>query len=178
MLICRVCGHQAPEDARDCENCLQPLPRRAAVRDQTDAAEIGDPRPGDVSDGDPFAGGPSAAGPPAAVCLMVLDSVVVANPAEGEAITLGRDVGVEGLVWDDNVSRAHARVTRSKGVLEIGDCGSTNGTFVNGVRLRSGEIIPLAVGDVVEFAQSPPTRLIARSNHDPQRDLGRVPNGS
>jgi hypothetical protein len=57
------------------------------------------------------------------------------------------------MVDDPQVSRQHARIMRQGGLMVIEDLGSTNGTFVNGVRLTgahtlaSGDMIGL--GDVV-----------------------------
>jgi hypothetical protein len=64
-------------------------------------------------------------------------------------ITLGRVVGSDVVISDPEVSRRHASITWEKGQPIIRDLGSTNGTFVNGVRitgpqaLRNGDSISL-----------------------------------
>jgi pSer/pThr/pTyr-binding forkhead associated (FHA) protein len=82
---------------------------------------------------------------------------VVAGNAAGttilvdEELLIGRDVEGPGrLADDDEISRAHARVTLDeRGSCEIEDLGSTNGTFVNGVRISGPQT--LAEGDSVEL---------------------------
>ena len=150
MLTCRACGFESADDAHDCENCLQPLARARsrAVPDLVDEP---------ITDGDPFDSIPSQ--PVESLCLTTLDDAVVADPKDGVRVILGRDCVVDGLIWTDNVSRVHAEVTRTDGVLQIRDCGSTNGTFVNGVPLTRGESVPLSAGDLVEFARNPPVRM-------------------
>ena len=72
---------------------------------------------------------------------------------EKDSTSLGRDPGNDITIDDPQVSRQHARIMRQGGLMVIEDLGSTNGTFVNGVRLTgshtlaSGDMIGL--GDVV-----------------------------
>jgi pSer/pThr/pTyr-binding forkhead associated (FHA) protein len=69
---------------------------------------------------------------------------VVAGPKEGEEITLpeelliGRGYGEPGALGGDRrLSRRHARIARGPGgVFFIEDTGSSNGTTINGVRVR------------------------------------------
>lgn len=69
-------------------------------------------------------------------------------------MSVGRSVSNDIVLDDpdcDNVSRFHASLVVSKGRLILRDKigGSTNGTFVNGVRIDSREIVP---GDMIRFA--------------------------
>lgn len=50
-----------------------------------------------------------------------------------------------------NVSRIHAEIQSVKGELFLTDRNSTNGTFVNGVRLVPGQPVQVSDGDVVVF---------------------------
>ena len=50
------------------------------------------------------------------------------------------------------VSRTHAKLTRKDGKLYIEDMNATNGTYVNGERIRPGEAVPLEVGDRFRLA--------------------------
>lgn len=74
-------------------------------------------------------------------------------PLDKDSLTLGRDPGTDIVINDPQVSRQHARITRQGGLMVIEDLGSTNGTFVNGMRLTgphtltSGDVIGL--GDAV-----------------------------
>lgn len=74
----------------------------------------------------------------------------------GQLMNIGRSADNEIVVNDAEVSRRHARILhrqdedRSHYLLE--DLGSTNGTFVNG--LRCSTLTPLADGDVIELGDS------------------------
>lgn len=56
---------------------------------------------------------------------------------------------VDYVISEDGVSRRHALLLLSEDVLYVEDLASTNGTYINGVRLRSGEPMPLADGDIL-----------------------------
>lgn len=66
-----------------------------------------------------------------------------------DSIIIGRVAGSDVVVSDPEVSRRHASITWERGQPIIRDLGSTNGTFVNGVRLtgpqalRDGDTIGL-----------------------------------
>jgi hypothetical protein len=68
------------------------------------------------------------------------------------AATLGRDPTNEIIINEPQVSRLHARVFVREGVLVIEDLGSTNGTYVNGVRLIGPQT--LTPGDVIGLGES------------------------
>ena len=55
---------------------------------------------------------------------------------EADAVTIGREESNTIAFPDDNtVSRTHARISKADGDLTICDEGSSNGTFVNGVKI-------------------------------------------
>ncbi len=58
----------------------------------------------------------------------------------GEEIEIGRSSELDMVLVEDMVSRRHARITAQNGTLEIEDFGSTNGTFVNGKKVKKTEI--------------------------------------
>ncbi|HEY66677.1 MAG TPA: FHA domain-containing protein [Thermoflexia bacterium] len=68
-------------------------------------------------------------------------------PLNKDSISLGRDPGNDIVIGNPQVSRQHARITRQGGLMVIEDLGSTNGTFVNGMRLTGPHT--LANGDVI-----------------------------
>lgn len=63
-------------------------------------------------------------------------------------MTFGRLSGCDWMVEDASVSRRHARVLREAETWLIEDLGSSNGTFLNGVR---GQRLALRPGDLVTF---------------------------
>lgn len=70
-----------------------------------------------------------------------------------DALVLGREADSEGrLAGDPDVSRAHARLTRTpEGGLRIEDLGSSNGTFVNGGRVYERLLEP---GDTIQLGRT------------------------
>jgi diguanylate cyclase (GGDEF)-like protein len=63
---------------------------------------------------------------------------------QGSALVIGRSPDADFPIDDDLLSRRHARVMRIGSVYAIEDLGSTNGTHVDGVRVRKP--IPLEDG--------------------------------
>lgn len=74
----------------------------------------------------------------------------------GTSFTIGRDSECDLTLEDPTVSRAHAILQRDSGHHEGGwvltDQGSTNGTRVNGWRVRG--TVPVRAGDVVRFGEA------------------------
>jgi predicted component of type VI protein secretion system len=69
-----------------------------------------------------------------------------------EVTMLGRDVTNDIPLGDAEISRQHARLTRTPGGMVLEDLGSTNGTFVNGDRLASPRV--LQRGDMVGLGEN------------------------
>ena len=72
-------------------------------------------------------------------------------PPDGDrtVFSIGRDEGCDMFVPDMTVSRIHARLTRGAMGWTLADLGSTNGTRVNGWRVR--EPVAIKNGDRVRF---------------------------
>ncbi len=70
-----------------------------------------------------------------------------------EVSMMGRDVTNDVVLGDAEVSRQHARITRTPAGYVLEDLGSTNGTFVNGDRLAAPRVLNagdlLGLGEVV-----------------------------
>jgi len=88
--------------------------------------------------------------------------VMTHGPQPGQTFTLakdlvgiGRDPANEIVINSPKISRQHARLVRRGDVVVLEDLGSTNGTYVNGMRLTaphtlaSGDAVGL--GDAVTF---------------------------
>lgn len=69
----------------------------------------------------------------------------------GEKTFIGRDLGNDFSIEDPEVSRRHACVTRKGKDYSIEDLGSTNGTFVNGIRVAGQQA--LHDGDIIGLGQ-------------------------
>jgi pSer/pThr/pTyr-binding forkhead associated (FHA) protein len=103
------------------------------------------------------------------------DKAAPALTFDGPRIVIGRGVGCEVRLPDPSVSHRHATVRANGPSYQLVDEGSTNGTFVGGVRLapqtpravKSGDLI--RVGRVwleARVDQTPPTRDIAIATRD------------
>jgi hypothetical protein len=75
---------------------------------------------------------------------------VLAFPAGGQSrFTIGRDAGCDMVLPDPTISRWHAGLARQEGGWMLHDLGSTNGTRLNGWRVRAW--VPVRDGDLVSF---------------------------
>ncbi len=105
---------------------------------------------------------------------------VVAGRAVGMSVLLDDELligrhaeGAGRLADDDEISRSHARISLDRsGFCAIEDLGSTNGTFVNGLRVSGPQT--LSVGDTIEVGG---TTLVVRELPIPasERSLKAVP---
>jgi pSer/pThr/pTyr-binding forkhead associated (FHA) protein len=105
---------------------------------------------------------------------------VVAGRAIGMSVLLDDELligrhadGAGRLADDDEISRSHARLSLDRsGFCAIEDLGSTNGTFVNGLRISGPQT--LSVGDTIEVGG---TTLVVRELPIPatERSLKAVP---
>ena len=82
------------------------------------------------------------------------------GPQEGQSyslvatmVTIGRDPMADIVITDPEVSRQHARLTRTESGYEIQDLGSTNGTFLDGQRL-GGEPHQLSPGQIIAMGSN------------------------
>lgn len=71
---------------------------------------------------------------------------------DSTTFTIGRDHECDLAIDDMTVSRVHARLERAEAGWLLIDLGSTNGTRVNGWRVR--DAVPVRAGDVVRFGES------------------------
>jgi len=86
--------------------------------------------------------------------------IVITGPAADRRIevgadrrlVIGRDDGCNLVLDDSKVSRRHAYLQEVDGAVEVGDLGSSNGTFVNGRRIERP--VTLAPGDSLRIGGS------------------------
>jgi hypothetical protein len=67
----------------------------------------------------------------------------------GDQFSIGRDASCDLAIADMSVSRMHAQLERTRDGWLLSDLESTNGTRVNGWRVRGQ--VPVRVGDLVSF---------------------------
>jgi pSer/pThr/pTyr-binding forkhead associated (FHA) protein len=103
----------------------------------------------------PAPGQPTAA-PPArdwgALAVVQGQAVPRTVPLKGPVVTIGRSSGCDLVLRDGLISRRHAEIRRQDGVAIVCDLASTNGTFVNGVRVRESQ--PLRPGDRIRLGHT------------------------
>ena len=78
-------------------------------------------------------------------------------------ITIGRSSDLDMVLVEDMVSRKHAKITTDDRTVLIQDLGSTNGTFVNGEKVRS---VRLKEGDRILVGTSI-IKLVTANNEAP-----------
>ena len=66
-------------------------------------------------------------------------------------ITIGRDTDNDVVVDNKLASRHHAMIQKIKDAYFIKDVGSTNGTFINGIRIPNDKYVKLNPGDKISI---------------------------
>lgn len=72
-------------------------------------------------------------------------------PIRSPVVTIGTGGQSDVVLADDSVSKIHARLEYEMGGWRLTDLGSTNGTYVEGVRLAPNVPTPLAYGSSVRL---------------------------
>jgi predicted component of type VI protein secretion system len=90
--------------------------------------------------------------------------------------TVGRDPISDIAINDPEVSRQHARISKTKEGLLLEDLESTNGTFLNGIRLGSNPV-KLELGDEIMMGSGLVLILqpVLDTEEDPQPALPTIP---
>lgn len=91
---------------------------------------------------------PAATATSAGSPRLVSESGAVFEIPVGES-SVGRELADLEITGEATVSRKHATISRTDSTITIVDVGSTNGTFVNGLRIDSPT--ELRIGDRVQF---------------------------
>ena len=60
---------------------------------------------------------------------------------------------VDYYIENNNISRKHASILRFEDGFYIQDLGTTNGTFINGVRVTPGRYVKLESGNIIKLAE-------------------------
>jgi NADPH-dependent 2,4-dienoyl-CoA reductase/sulfur reductase-like enzyme/pSer/pThr/pTyr-binding forkhead associated (FHA) protein len=73
--------------------------------------------------------------------------------SQTKVMTVGRQVGAYLLIDNDSVSRRHAEISYANKQYVLRDLGSSNGTYVNEVRLETDKVYILKPDDRVRFGK-------------------------
>ncbi len=86
------------------------------------------------------------------VALLALDGPLAGSKYPISTPTdLGRESALVPMGFDSGASRRHANVSPALGGITVTDCGSTNGTFVNGQRVQTARAI---IGDLIKVGST------------------------
>ncbi len=69
---------------------------------------------------------------------------------EGRSVVVGRGVTTDIAIYDPTISRRHAELTPGPEGVQLKDLGSSNGTCINGSRVKQGKLRP---ADTVTFGK-------------------------
>ncbi|HTI13665.1 MAG TPA: FHA domain-containing protein [Dictyobacter sp.] len=81
----------------------------------------------------------------------------------GDAVSIGRQAGVDLLLDEGSVSRMHAQICHLNGRFMVCDLHSSNGTFLNDVRVEADYFYALKPYDVLRFGSIVSFRFLSRS---------------
>jgi FHA domain len=101
------------------------------------------------SENAPAPGADESTGSERARLISIGSSAPREHPLDGAEISIGSAPDNDLVIAETSVSRHHARLYRRLGKFRITDLDSTNGTFLNGRRLRG--TAPIRPGDEVRF---------------------------
>ena len=90
-----------------------------------------------------------------------MELMVESGPDKGKTFEIGpamlvagRQVGVDILLNDDQISRRHASFEEVNNVLYLNDLGSANGTRLNGRTLLANQPVALSPGDRIQIGRT------------------------
>jgi pSer/pThr/pTyr-binding forkhead associated (FHA) protein len=96
--------------------------------------------------------------------------------SQTKVIAVGRQPGVPLLIDQGSVSRRHAEISYANGQYILHDVGSTNGTFVNDVRIEPNSPHMLKPNDLLRFGKLVTFRFVLRAL--PPKTASASPSGS
>jgi len=157
MIICPNCKHEEVDGAIFCGECGTQLVK----------SEVGTTQQISPDDADKIPTSPFETEIPNPnnvwISLHMLDSGQILPISERNEFTMGRisdsqpimpDIDLSSFkAYDNGVSRLHAVIRRNGGNVIVMDLGSSNGTYVNGMRLLPNMEQPLRHGDVVSLGK-------------------------
>lgn len=153
MIICKYCSSHELDGAIFCSNCGSQL----VFPQSTQRLSEKQAPPGIKNNH------PPASAPAARIALHLMNSKELIQITEGRPLTIGRLDAVQQIQPDidltiynaleNGVSRMHAIIQAQKGTILLQDANSSNGTFINSVRIPPGTNHPLQYGDIICFGK-------------------------
>ena len=158
MIVCQNCKSQQPDGSIFCSDCGTQMPLINSAQTQkfsqnTDQLQI----PG------PYANQMPKQQTGTWISLHLLDSGNILAFSEQHEFTLGRlsdnqpiepDVDLSPFkAFDNGVSRLHAVIKNIEGSAVLIDLGSSNGTYVNGIRIMPNVEQRLRHGDIIALGK-------------------------
>ena len=92
---------------------------------------------------------------------------------ESARFTIGHSHDNDLAIDDSGLSRRHALIEKFDGIIQISDCGSEGGTFVNGKRINGGVV--LRNGDTISIG-SACNMVISINSADPESSVAKDKN--
>jgi pSer/pThr/pTyr-binding forkhead associated (FHA) protein len=80
------------------------------------------------------------------------DGAARTYPMSGEQLQIGRSESCEVILQDTYTSQMHARVFAKDGEWFVEDLGSTNGTYLN--RVKVAQATPIGAGDEIRIGKT------------------------
>lgn len=113
---------------------------------------------------------------------MVLDyNMMLQNTKTGEvydvceSAIIGRSDTCDIIIREPTLSRTHAEIKNVSGDWYITDLNSSNGVYVDGVRIPAGKMMPIGSGSQIILADSVPLLVQYSSEWDDDRTVRAVP---
>ncbi len=157
MIICPNCKHQEPSGALFCGECGMQLVRLEGQKTQKINPEANDLKTAPISENSLSSLSDTW------ISLHLLDSGQIIPVSDRTEFTLGRISEKQPIMpdidltpynaFDHGVSRLHAVIRLVSGQATVMDLGSSNGSYLNGVRLIANVESPLKHGDLVAIGK-------------------------
>jgi|APSaa5957512622_1039677.scaffolds.fasta_scaffold05446_2 pSer/pThr/pTyr-binding forkhead associated (FHA) protein len=157
MIMCPSCQHQEVEGALFCSNCGAQLHTESLITQNIHTNGIRKEALKAIPQGQKKA---LATG---TLSLQLLDGGHLLPLADRNEFTMGRVSDGQTIMpdidltpyqaYENGVSRLHAVLKKSKERVIIMDLGSSNGTYVNGVRLKPENEYPLSHGNIISLGK-------------------------
>ncbi|MDX9991403.1 MAG: FHA domain-containing protein [Anaerolineales bacterium] len=156
MIVCSNCKHQEPSGALYCSECGMQLVRLESQKTQQITPEVDSLQTAPISEY-------SLPESDAWISLHLIDSGQIISIAERTEFTLGRISDKQPIMpdvdltpyqaFEHGISRLHAVIRLLSGQPTVMDLGSSNGTYLNGVRLIANVESPLRQSDLLALGK-------------------------